>query len=113
MRDDTHVPFASMTTPLTIIGAGGHGAEVIAYALDQGIMLLGAIDDGKPAGPWQGTQELGGLADLASICAAHDQVHYLTAFDSNALRFESTQHREGTFQNTPGKPSPRGVATTT
>jgi acetyltransferase EpsM len=73
-------------TPWVIIGAGGHGAEVAAYILDQGLPLLGAIDDGKPTAPWQGTQLLGGLADLASICAAHDQVRYLTAFGSNSLR---------------------------
>ena len=42
---------------LIILGAGGHGAEVAAYALDMGLPLLGAIDDGKPAGPWQGTSD--------------------------------------------------------
>lgn len=80
--------------PVVIIGAGGHGAEVAAYMLDQGLPLLGAIDDGKPAGPWQGTQLLGGLADLASICAAHDQVCYLTAFGSNSLRRKIVQRVE-------------------
>jgi acetyltransferase EpsM len=74
------------TVPLIIIGAGGHGAEVAGYACDQGLPLLGAIDDGKQPGPWQGTLLLGGLADLPAICAAHDHVRYLTAFGSNALR---------------------------
>lgn len=82
------------TEPLIIIGAGGHGAEVAAYAFDQVMPLLGAIDDGKPAGPWQGTQLLGGLADLAAICAAHDQVRYITAFGSNALRRKIVQRIE-------------------
>lgn len=80
--------------PWVIIGAGGHGAEVAAYLLGQGLPLLGAIDDGKPAGPWQGTQLLGGLADLAAICAAHDHVRYLTAFGSNALRRKIVQRIE-------------------
>ena len=82
------------SAPLIIIGAGGHGAEVVAYAFDQGLPLLGAIDDGKQPGPWQGTQLLGGLADLPAICAAHDHVHYLTAFGSNALRRKIVQRVE-------------------
>jgi acetyltransferase EpsM len=81
-------------TPWVIIGAGGHGAEVAAYLVDQGLPLLGAIDDGKPAGPWQGTQLLGALADLAAICAGHDEVLYLTAFGNNALRRKIVQRVE-------------------
>ena len=72
--------------PLIIIGAGGHGAEVAAYALDQGMPLLGVLDDGKPAGPWNGTHLLGGLAHLPALCSDHEQVVYLTAFGSNTLR---------------------------
>lgn len=82
------------TDPVIIIGAGGHGAEVAAYILDQGLPLLGAVDDGKQPGSWQGTQLLGGLADLSAICAAHAQVRYVTAFGSNALRRKIVQHIE-------------------
>jgi acetyltransferase EpsM len=72
--------------PLIIIGAGGHGAEVAAYASDLGLPLLGAIDDGKPPGPWAGTAILGGLADLPAICQAHESVNFITAFGSNKVR---------------------------
>ena len=74
------------TTPLVIIGAGGHGAEVAAYAADMGLPLAGAFDDGRSPGPWHVTRVLGGMSDLADFCAAHPRVHYVTAFGSNALR---------------------------
>lgn len=87
----TQLSLSLSRVPLVIIGAGGHGAEVAAYALDQDLTLLGAIDDGKPAGPWQGTQLLGGLAVLPALCADHDEVCYLTAFGNNALRRKIVQ----------------------
>lgn len=72
--------------PFVIIGAGGHGAEVAAYALDMGLPLLGALDDGKPPAPWAGTQVLGTLDDLARLCQEHGEVGFITAFGSNAVR---------------------------
>lgn len=80
--------------PLIIIGAGGHGAELAAYALDMGLTLLGAVDDGKPRGAWGGTTILGGLADLGSICNEHDEVAYITAFGSNQVRRTVVQRVE-------------------
>jgi acetyltransferase EpsM len=72
--------------PLVIIGAGGHGAEVAAYAQSLGLPLLGALDDGQSPGPWCGTQLVGGIADLPRLCQQHEQVHYITAFGNNELR---------------------------
>lgn len=57
-----------------------------AYALDMGLPLLGAVDDGRPRGPWAGTALLGGLADLSSICQEHSELSYITAFGSNQIR---------------------------
>lgn len=75
-----------MKTALIIIGAGGHGAEVAAYALDLGLPLLGALDDGRPAGPWGSSRVLGGLPALPELVRAHGEVGYITAFGSNPLR---------------------------
>ena len=72
--------------PLVIIGAGGHGAEVAAYAVDGNLPLAGAIDDGKPKGPWHVTRVIGGMADLPAFCREHERVRFITAFGSNALR---------------------------
>jgi acetyltransferase EpsM len=72
--------------PLIIIGAGGHGAEVAAYALDLGLALLGAIDDGRPRGSWHITQIIGGMNDLPAVCREHEEVHYITALGDNSTR---------------------------
>ncbi|HEX2781892.1 MAG TPA: acetyltransferase [Gemmatimonadaceae bacterium] len=73
-------------TPLVVIGAGGHGAEVAAYARDMELPLAGAFDDGKPRGEWHVTTIVGGMADLAAFCRLHAAVHYITAFGGNAVR---------------------------
>lgn len=75
-----------MQTPLIIIGAGGHGAEVAAYALDLGLPLLGALDDGRPAGSWGSSRVLGGLTQLPELVRAHGELDFITAFGSNPLR---------------------------
>lgn len=71
---------------LLVIGAGGHGAEVAAYAHDVGTPVAGAIDDGRPVGRWHITSILGGLRELPAFCRDHDEVHYITAFGSNEVR---------------------------
>ena len=73
-------------TPLVIIGAGGHGAEIAAYAQGMDWPLAGAFDDGKPSGPWHVTTLIGRLDELPQFCAEHAQVHYITAFGSNSVR---------------------------
>ncbi len=75
-----------LKTPLIIVGAGGHGAEVAAYALDLGLPLLGALDDGRPTGPWGSSRVLGGLTQLPELARAHGELGYLTALGSNPLR---------------------------
>ena len=77
--------------PLVIIGAGGHGAEVAAYAVDMQLPLAGAIDDGKPKGAWHVTRVIGGMADLPGFCQEHERVRFITAFGSNALRRKVVQ----------------------
>jgi acetyltransferase EpsM len=73
-------------TSLIIIGAGGHGAEIAAYARDMGLLFEGAIDDGKPKGDWQGAQIIGGVSDLPAFCQDRAEVYFITAFGSNHLR---------------------------
>ena len=85
-----------MTTPdkinLVIVGAGGHGAEVCSYLADLqlagwSINLLGIVDEGKPAGPWEGTRIIGGFDDLGRLAAAQAiAIHYIVAVGNNALR---------------------------
>ena len=77
---------ATRAVPLIIIGAGGHGAEVAAYAHDLGVTLGGAIDDVKPKGPWHVSRVLGGMGEIAAYCGDHESVEYITAFGSNGLR---------------------------
>lgn len=77
--------------PLVIIGAGGHGAEVAAYAHDLGLRLAGAFDDGRAAGEWHVTRVLGRLADLPAFCHEHAAVHYITAFGSNDVRLKMVE----------------------
>ena len=79
---------------LVIIGAGGHGAEVAAYARDMGLPLAGAFDDGKAAGPWHVTTLLGALERLPEFCAAHARVDYITAFGSNSVRRQMVRRIE-------------------
>jgi acetyltransferase EpsM len=78
-----------------IIGAGGHGAEVAAYAHDMNLPLAGAFDDGKPAGSWQTTRLIGRLDELPEFCSKHAQVPYITAFGSNSARRQMVRRIEG------------------
>jgi len=75
-----------MGCPLIIIGAGGHGTEIAAYALDMGLPFDGFIDDGKPKGAWQMSQIIGGMNDLPAFCQGRSEVHFITAFGNNDLR---------------------------
>ena len=77
---------ASGSAPLVIIGAGGHGAEVAAYASELGLPLAGAFDDTKPTGPWHVTKILGKVTDLAQYCRDAGEVRYITALGSNVFR---------------------------
>jgi sugar O-acyltransferase (sialic acid O-acetyltransferase NeuD family) len=80
--------------PLVILGAGGHGSELLSYLQALGaaegttpVRLLGFADDTRPAGPWLSTQVLGPVRDLsASLGADLETVYYLTAVGNNAAR---------------------------
>jgi sugar O-acyltransferase (sialic acid O-acetyltransferase NeuD family) len=74
---------------LLVLGAGGHGAEVGAYAAADGsVNLLGFIDESKARGCDGLVEVLGDLGELARRCEAAKPglVHYITAFGSNEAR---------------------------
>ena len=80
-------------TPIFILGAGGHGSEVVSYIGDliahgEALRLAGAIDEGKARGPWCGTEVLGDFAGLKELAGAQPGVSfgYITAVGDNRLR---------------------------
>src|SRR3989442_15442932 len=73
---------------LVIVGAGGHGSEILAYLegmRQSETRLLGFIDDNKSRGPWLGSRILGGLVELAPLAenARPHVLNYITAFGDN------------------------------
>jgi acetyltransferase EpsM len=81
---------------LLIVGAGGHGSEVLSYLesmLNSGVPLLGVIDDNKPQGPWLSSRILGGLPELHSLVRTNRAVtfRYITAFGDNEVRRRMVQ----------------------
>jgi sugar O-acyltransferase (sialic acid O-acetyltransferase NeuD family) len=87
---------------LVIVGAGGHGSELLSYTEDleatgAEIDLLGFIDEGTPPGPIGSTQILGDLAVLARLARSHprETIHYITAVGSNRAREGLVQRIEG------------------
>lgn len=83
---------AEVKKQILIIGAGGHGKEVAVYLGDlirQGtqIEILGFIDEEKPAGPFAGSEILGGLEYLKTWVESRRRgVHYITAIGDNSGR---------------------------
>ena len=77
--------------PLLILGAGGHGAEVVSYACEMGLPLAGVIDDHKPRGVWHVSEVVGGLGELPAFCARHDEVTLMTAVGGNEIRRKLVQ----------------------
>lgn len=77
---------------LIVVGAGGHGREVCAYLHEScGEQhcpeLVGAVDDGRPRGPWNGTSVLGTVADLERLATGDEgRWFYLTAIGDNRAR---------------------------
>lgn len=77
---------------LVIVGAGGHGSELLAYLEGMptnGMRLLGFIDAKKPQGPWLRSRILGGLDELTSLAenTRSNALNYITAFGDNAIRW--------------------------
>lgn len=84
---------AGKETPIFILGAGGHGSELVSYIGDlvangEALRLVGGIDEGKARGPWCGTEVLGDFAGLKEFVSAQPDVsfHYITAIGNNQLR---------------------------
>lgn len=81
-----------MKTFLVLVGAGGHAAEVFSYVEDlqragNAVELLGAVDDGLAAGPWESTRLLGGLSCLLTMDGYSDQpLNFLTCVGNNSVR---------------------------
>jgi acetyltransferase EpsM len=83
---------ASGSGRLIVVGAGGHAREVCAYIRELGRdeacpELVGVVDDGKPAGDWNGTSVLGTVTDLGRLAGgAEGRWLYLTAIGDNRAR---------------------------
>ncbi|MFO0941618.1 MAG: acetyltransferase [Pirellulales bacterium] len=75
-----------MKSPLIIIAAGGHAAELATYLDDRIDYLLGAIDDNTIAGPWQGSRVIGKLDDIPEILRRYGYLRYITAVGDNYVR---------------------------
>jgi sugar O-acyltransferase (sialic acid O-acetyltransferase NeuD family) len=74
---------------LVVIGAGGHGSEILTYlrAAEQEIELLGFVDDNLPVGPWRGSRILGGISELDRLTGdPRRMIRYITAVGSNEMR---------------------------
>ncbi len=77
---------------MILVAAGGHAAEVLSYVEDlkrtgEPIELLGVVDDGKPAGPWESTTAVGSIETLPLMRTEDgDPVRFLVCVGSNPLR---------------------------
>lgn len=86
---------------LVVLGAGGHGSEVLEYVCalregEPGIELLGFFDDARPRGPWLDSTVFGALADLPSwYAAAPGPFFYITAVGNNEKREMLVRRIEG------------------
>ncbi len=94
---------------LVIIGAGGHGTEVLSYVGDlvregAGIRVCGFVDEGKPVGRWKGSEILGGFAELERFLehAGSATIRYLTAIGDNRARETLVQKVERVKVRRPG-----------
>ena len=78
---------------LVLVAAGGHAAEVLSYIEDlkragEAIDLLGVVDDGKSAGPWESTSVLGSVESLLNSHAPQidDPKSYIVCVGNNPIR---------------------------
>lgn len=79
------------TDEIILLGGGGHGAELLSYlddlsAAGSPVRLLGVIDDGKPPGPWETSQVLGGLPVFVELIVRGHHVRWITAVGNNRIR---------------------------
>jgi len=78
---------------LVIIGAGGHGREILLYARDlvaagAPIRVVGFLDEGKPRGQLGESEILGGFGELEALFerSAGVLLEYITAIGDNRAR---------------------------
>lgn len=81
---------AKQEARIVVVGAGGHGTEVLAYINDlraagAAVSCAGFLDDGRPAGEWLGTRVLGPI-DLVHEAQGHQANHFITALGNNETR---------------------------
>ena len=72
-----------------VIGAGGHGCEVVSYITqDPQAKCIGVIDDKVPPGRICGVEILGGLQAMDRLARSNPekQFHFITALGDNATR---------------------------
>lgn len=80
-----------MAASLVVVGAGGHGVELVAYARQAcaatQLDLLGVFDDDRERRPVLGLPILGTVDDLLNRAAAQaSELLYVTAVGDNATR---------------------------
>src|SRR5258708_1107021 len=78
---------------LFVLGAGGHGGEVLSYIRElkgggASVRLVGVVDEQRNPGPWRDAQVLGNIEWLCQFLKKHpDQnFYYLAAYGSNSVR---------------------------
>ena len=85
----------SAVREIVIIGAGGHGSELISYLQDlrdagEPVRLMGFVDENKAPGPFLGSKILGGFQELRAFLRrrAGRPIYYLTAVGNNKTRLK-------------------------
>jgi len=105
---------------LVIVGAGGHGTEVLSYIGDLGregasIRVRGFVDEGKAPGLWKRSKILGGFVELEAFLEHEGRpaVRYITAIGDNRAR-EACVCKVGRVKLRPPEPwtlrHPRSIA---
>lgn len=84
-----------------VIGAGGHGSEIVSYirdlaSMERRVHVAGFVDEGKPQGLLCGTKVLGDFMGLRTLLRRHpSRTHYyITAAGDNAIRLGLVQKIE-------------------
>ncbi len=86
---------------VVIIGAGGHGREILLYARDligtgARIRVVGFVDEGRPSGHLGETEILGDFDELEALLErrAEAPLQYITAIGDNRARRQCVEKAE-------------------
>lgn len=78
---------------IIIVGAGGHGKELLSYIQDarksdEDIQVVGVIDENKPKSDWAKTNIIGNFDDLKKYLDSNKkkEFSYITAVGNNQVR---------------------------